>query len=95
MNFMSLQLVTQKIRNLHQMRRCAVITWGANSNVKPSLSCLQTEVILRFYCKMLPVVGLEFKTQCQAFGLVTALLSDVQFSLSVGRFHSEELTPAN
>jgi hypothetical protein len=95
MNFISLELVTQKCRNFPQMKRFAVIMWGANSSMKPSLSCLQTEVILRFYGKMVPVVGIEFKRQYQVFGLVTALLSDVQFSLSVGRFHSEELTPAN
>ena len=62
-NFISLKLMTQKSREFRQMKRSVVITWGANRNMKPPLSCPSTEVLLRFYRKIVSVVGIEFKTQ--------------------------------
>ena len=45
------------------MKRSVVITWGANRNMKPSLSCPSNDVLLRFCCKIVSVVRIEFKTQ--------------------------------
>ena len=53
----------KKSREFRQMKRSVVITWGANRNMKPPLSCPSTDVLLRFYRKIVSVVGIEFKTQ--------------------------------